>query len=513
MKPIIKNLLQRIQKLTKNKPSKASSNPPNKARRQTCEAGSTLNGCRKKILESPQKLARGHGFILLEISANKNLLIGDRFPHANFLHALSESLGVQPDIRIIQTDHLKEWAKLTYGEDVNEREKSGEPFTVDNNTSALIDTIFYDAIRFNASDFYLELNDTSCKSFYRVSGRLTKKSFHTLDWGRNLLARLKILANLNLDKTGKPQEGRFRYTLSQKQISCRLSFLASETNESLVVRLLSNDPLAFTLDRLGMPEPILQSLKKLSNAEMGGMLLITGPTGSGKTTTLYSLLQFLNSESRKILTLEDPVEAEIEGVVQTEVNENLGLSFESGLKALLRQDPNVIMLGEIRDKATAAAAVQSALSGHLLLTTVHAKSTIDVFFRCLELGIERATLATSLLGILNQRLLPALCLHCRKSFQAIEGSTYPAVSENVAPFTVNHRGCEKCQHTGYFGRRALFEWLPLSNEIGNGLINGLSPSELNGLAQNNGLLSFSEHKKMLVNSGLIAQESCEMGNV
>jgi general secretion pathway protein E len=213
-----------------------------------------------------------------------------------------------------------------------------------------------------------------------------------------------VLAQLNLDRTGRPQEGHFRYVLGEHSVFCRLSYIASDRTQSLVLRLFYDALFQFRLDQLGMPPVCLEAVLQTMGAAIGGLLLITGATGSGKTTTLYSLVQSLVARHRKVITLEDPIEAEIDGAIQTEIDERLGYSFAAGLKAILRQDPDVIVIGEIRDAATAALAFHASLSGYLVLATLHAKSLEDVCLRCSELGVNPAEAEGSLLCVVHQRL-------------------------------------------------------------------------------------------------------------
>ena len=353
--------------------------------------------------ESVRSKLRDNGWILVNNCKDYATIIADNVPNESLLESFRQKLEKQIYVKILQTDQLLEWAELIYGNNVSSGLNAhiGEP----NN---YIEAIIAEAVKQRASDFYIELTEKTCRTFFRINGKITNKENHSVEFGNTLFSIIKNIAQISLDETDKPQEGRFSCTIDNTKVNCRLSSVSSENSQNIVIRLLPNE-FKFSIDSIGMPANILADIKQLAKSEIGGMMLFAGPTGSGKTTTLYSLIKYLNSINKKILTLEDPVEADIDGVIQIEICEQTGLSFEYGLKSILRQDPNVIMIGEIRDKKTAEIAINAASCGHLVLATIHATSPQNVLIRCKELGINEISANTTLLCILTQSLTPVKC--------------------------------------------------------------------------------------------------------
>jgi len=337
----------------------------------------------------------------------------------------------------------------------------------------LVNSTLYDALRAGASDIHFECGPAGMEVKYRVDGVLdvaTRIAGRTL--AEQAISRIKVLAELDIAERRLPQDGRFRVSAGGRTTDLRVSVMPSIHGEDAVLRILDKRQLvpegsALTLDLLGFDTDSLARIRRLS-ALPYGMLLVTGPTGSGKTTTLYAAISETRTGREKIVTIEDPVEYELPGVLQIPVNEKKGLSFARGLRSILRHDPDTIMVGEIRDAETAEIAVQSALTGHLVLSTVHANSVFDVFSRFSHMGVDPHALVSALNGIWAQRLLRAVCQHCAVEYVPDEAER---ALLGFAPDThrghrfLRGRGCGDCRGTGYRGRRAIAEILTLTDPL------------------------------------------------
>ncbi|RZO24263.1 MAG: type II/IV secretion system protein, partial [SAR86 cluster bacterium] len=305
--------------------------------------------------------------------------------------------------------------------------------------------------------------------------------------------RIKIMSKLDISERRLPQDGRISISVGKRDIDLRVSTLPSSFGERVVLRILEKDKTHIQLEQLGFSEEILENFRKnLSKTE--GIILVTGPTGSGKTTSLYSGLREISDRSQNILTIEDPVEYALEGIGQTQVNNKTGLTFAKGLRAILRQDPDIVMVGEIRDKETAEIAIQASLTGHLVLSTVHTNSAVNAITRLRDMGIEPYLLSSSLVYVLSQRLVRRLCPHCKVEDDEsknslldkykIEGKIYKSV------------GCDKCDHTGYKGRLSIGEFININDKVSELIHNSASENEISDYV-------YTENKKIYEN-GLIA---------
>ncbi len=310
----------------------------------------------------------------------------------------------------------------------------------------LVNSTLHDALKAGASDIHLETGGPGLTVKYRIDGVLgVVKTVEGADFAEQAISRIKVLAELDIAERRVPQDGRFRARSGEREIDLRVSIMPSVLGEDAVLRILDKRALSdqltgLTLERLGFESEIAQKLRRLSG-EPYGMLLVTGPTGSGKTTTLYSVISELNKGLDKIITIEDPVEYQLPGVLQIPVNEKKGLSFARGLRSILRHDPDRIMVGEIRDPETAEIAVQSALTGHLVYTTVHANNVFDVIGRFRHMGVDTFNLAAALNVVMAQRLVRIICASCAA------------------------KGCAQCRGTGFRGRKAIAELMVLNDEI------------------------------------------------
>lgn len=358
----------------------------------------------------------------------------------------------------------------------------------------LINAVFLDALKATASDIHIESIPLGLALKFRVDGLLeTIRVVHGRPLAEQVLSRLKVLANLDIAERRRPQDGRFRVGLQGRIVDVRLSIMPSIHGEDAVLRLLDKSSLVppgeqLTLEALGFDDVDLQRLRALARLPYG-MLLVTGPTGSGKTTTLYAVLSEINTGRDKIVTIEDPVEYQLAGVLQVPVNEKKGLTFAVGLRSILRHDPDRIMVGEIRDTETADIAVQAALTGHLVLTTVHANNVFDVIGRFTHMGIDPYTLVSALTGIWAQRLLRRACSECAEPTSApdeVNEALSMQLSQSGTARWKTARGCAACRGTGYRGRLAIAEILVLDNDLRQMIIERRPAVELLNAARSRG---------------------------
>jgi general secretion pathway protein E len=327
----------------------------------------------------------------------------------------------------------------------------------------LINGIIADAARQGVSDIHIEPYESGLVVRMRVDGLLRETLRMPPHVAPVVVSRIKVMARLDIAERRVPQDGRVGLTLGGKLLDVRVSTLPSRAGERVVLRILDKENAGFDLDVLGMP-PEIDRIFRAALAEPNGIVLVTGPTGSGKTTSLYAGLRQLNDGSRNILTVEDPVEYAVDGVGQTQVNDKVGLSFATGLRAILRQDPDVVMVGEIRDRETADIAVQASLTGHLVLSTVHTNDAIGAITRLRDMKIEPFLLASTLRAVIAQRLVRRLCPTCRAPVQAT-GSVSALLGFDSGAVIYEARGCGECSNTGYKGRIGVFEAVRIDDTI------------------------------------------------
>src|SRR5689334_17243577 len=355
----------------------------------------------------------------------------------------------------------------------------------------LVDTTIYTAIQRRASDIHIETQDDAVYVKYRIDGvlqpamRPIDKRFHS-----TIISRVKVMAELDIAEKRVPQDGRFKLRMPGKTIDFRVSIMPSVHGEDAVIRILDKESISeqfheLRLDILGFPDYELRRFRKYI-AEPYGMVLVTGPTGSGKTTTLYAALSEIKTIEDKIITIEDPVEYQLKGITQIPINEKKGLTFARGLRSILRHDPDKIMVGEIRDNETAQIAIQPALTGHLVFTTVHANNVVDVLGRFLNMGVEPYNFVSSLNCILAQRLVRVICSNCKVEVRypndvLAEAALSPEIYATV-PF-VEGVGCLECSGTGFRGRSAISELLDLSDQIREMIISRRPTSEIKRVAR------------------------------
>jgi len=331
----------------------------------------------------------------------------------------------------------------------------------------LVNQMLVRALESRASDVHIEPFENQLKVRYRIDGILQEVEAPPRQLKAAVISRLKILAQLNIAERRLPQDGRIKIRLAGKDVDLRISTVPTMYGESVVIRLLERAQIFTQLNALGFPPGVLEHFNEMIS-KPHGMILVTGPTGSGKTTTLYGALQKINDPGKKIITIEDPVEYQLSGVNQIQVKPQIGLTFANGLRSIVRQDPDIIMVGEIRDAETAEIAVQAALTGHLVFSTLHTNDAAGAISRLLEMGVQDYLLASSLLGVLAQRLVRRLCPNCRREipFAGLDGQDPVWGHNGEAPRTVWEAvGCEACSMTGYLGRVGIFELLPATSEM------------------------------------------------
>ncbi len=373
----------------------------------------------------------------------------------------------------------------------------------------LVNSTLYDALKAGASDIHLESTAAGLAVKYRVDGVLDHAtSVNGIDVAEQIISRLKVLAELDIAERRVPQDGSFRVQANGRDIDLRVSVMPSIHGEDAVIRILDKRAMieaygALTLEALGFDAPSLVTLRALAQ-EAYGMLLVTGPTGSGKTTTLYAALTEIHNGREKIITIEDPVEYQLPGILQIPVNEKKGLTFAKGLRSILRHDPDKIMVGEIRDRETAEIAVQSALTGHLVLTTVHANNVFDVFGRFTHMGIDPYAFVSALNGIWAQRLVRINCPHCATEYTPDERELASVGLEraDVAAYRfMQGKGCGDCRGTGYKGRRSIAEILTLNDEIRELIVDKRPIRQIKQAAYDNGTRSLRQAALELVKRG------------
>jgi general secretion pathway protein E len=329
----------------------------------------------------------------------------------------------------------------------------------------LINAMLTEAIKINASDIHIEPFENRMRVRFRVDGMLREILRPPGNIAPLVISRIKVMAKLDIAEKRLPQDGRISLRVAGRAVDVRVSTLPSGYGERVVMRLLDKQAGRLTLENLGMDREVQTRFNTLLH-KPDGIILVTGPTGSGKTTTLYAGLARLNVKSRNILTVEDPIEYYIDGIGQTQVNSKVGMTFARGLRSILRQDPDVVMIGEIRDLETATIAVQASLTGHMVLSTLHTNSAIGAITRLRDMGVEPFLLASSLIGVMAQRLVRKLCPACKKPHTATESEcAWLNLPLENAPTIYSASSCSECNHLGYVGRTGVYEFVPVDDKL------------------------------------------------
>jgi len=411
-------------------------------------------------------------------------------------------LGFDLSLREIAPDELTKLLEQHYRKTQVpvHRDQSAET----TNSKDFLSRLIREAKSFSSSDIHLEVYEKKCRVRIRIDGKLVERySIDSVEYPV-LINKVKIMANLDIAEKRLPQDGRIFFNEGGSKFDIRVSILPTLHGEKIVLRLLNNDATDINIETLGFDSrqlsDYLECIKKPN-----GIILISGPTGSGKTTTLYATLKLLNQETHNILTIEDPIEYTLEGINQVQLKENIGLDFSSALKTFLRQDPDIIMVGEIRDPATANMAVRASLTGHLVLSTIHTNSAWDTISRLIDMDIPPYLIATTLNMSIAQRLVRKLCPHCKKE-QATSEEIFPKQFKIPENFTSHFiaNGCSKCFHTGYKGRIAIYEVIPIDFALAEEIKN--SNLAVSPLLKDKKIQSLAENALKLAQQGITSVE-------
>lgn len=364
----------------------------------------------------------------------------------------------------------------------------------------LLNLILSEAIQQKASDIHFEPFEEDLIIRYRIDGVLQKRHAPHADLQSKLLTRIKVLAHLDIAEHRLPQDGRIKIKMGQREIDLRVSTLPTSHGERIVLRILDKGNLCLNYDQLGFPKIMLQEYQKLL-ASSEGIILVTGPTGSGKTTTLYSTLIALANETRNIMTIEDPIEYKLPGISQIGVHPKIGLTFSRGLRHILRQDPDIVMVGEIRDRETAEIAIQAAMTGHLVFSTLHTNDAPTAIARLIDMGVEPFLLSATIKGIIAQRLVRTICVHCKESYtpKIAEEKKWAALISKKE--LVKGKGCPHCFGHGYLGRTGVWEFMKITDPLRSKIAEKMIASELRKLALEEGMLSLHSHGLSLIKEG------------
>ena len=403
-----------------------------------------------------------------------------------YYESAQEMEGISELINEIQQDSfLAEFEGRSASIDLDELKELSES----NPVKKLLNLVLLQAIRDKASDIHFEPFENEYKMRYRIDGVLYEMIPPPRHIAAALSSRIKVMANLDIAERRMPQDGRISLTVVGKPIDLRVSVLPTMFGESVVLRVLDRGQISLDLEKLGLRPNDLNIVRQLIH-KPNGIVIVTGPTGCGKTTTLYSALTELNSIESKLITTEDPVEYDIDGIIQVQMKPDIGLTFARCLRSILRQDPDIVMVGEIRDLETAEIAAQASLTGHLVFTTLHTNDAPSSIARLLDLGVEPFLITATLEGIVAQRLIRRICENCKTAYQPNEAQLLELdlTPENIKGKTFYYgRGCSKCNNTGYKGRIGLFEIMTFNDEIRNLVMNHASTNILRAAAQKSGM--------------------------
>lgn len=366
----------------------------------------------------------------------------------------------------------------------------------------MVDFLFKNAVDMRASDIHIEPFESYIRIRYRIDGELQEVNTLGVESLAPLVTRIKILADLNIAEKRIPQDGKIITKIGNNDVDLRISILPVVNGEKVVIRILNRSSYKVGKDKLGMTEDNLRKLDNIINSPHG-IVLVTGPTGSGKSTTLYTVLNELNSSDVNIITVEDPVEYTLDGINQVNVNTKAGLTFASGLRSILRQDPDIVMIGEIRDDETAQIAVKAAITGHLVMSTLHTNDAPSSITRLIDMGIEPYLVATSISGVIAQRLIRTICPHCKRAYEASDYEKKILIGNNNEQLILyKGEGCGYCNNTGYLGRRGVHEIMEITREHRDAINETRDSNVYKDIAIKNGMTTLGEECKRLVLEGI-----------
>lgn len=368
----------------------------------------------------------------------------------------------------------------------------------------LVDGLIYNAINTNTSDIHIEPMSNKTRIRYRIDGELSEVASIPISSHQLVVGRIKILAHMDISEKRIPQDGRVIFNNHYGFVDLRVSSLPTVYGEKIVIRILKKSTTDIKRKELGFSEKDEKIIDRLISTQ-GGLILVAGPTGSGKTTTLYSILKDLNKNVKNIITIEDPVEYMIDGLNQINVNTKIGLDFSQVLRSVLRQDPDVIMIGEIRDQETAKIAVRAAITGHLVLSTIHTIDAPSTIIRLIEMGVEPYLVASSIKGVIAQRLVKKICPKCKTEYKA-DMLQQKIIDESKEHYLYKGKGCEHCQYTGYKGRVGIFEVLEITREHREAIVSNQNIDNFRDLCINKDMNNLQESCKILLLSGITTLE-------
>lgn len=365
----------------------------------------------------------------------------------------------------------------------------------------LLNLILIEAIQQGASDVHFDPSEVGLKVRYRIDGVLHIRHSPAIEYQAQMITRLKVMAKLDIAEHRLPQDGRIKLRIGRKEIDFRVSTLPVTGGERIVLRILDKGNVILGINRLGMLKETEEEFIRLINIPEG-IVLVTGPTGSGKTTSLYSAITHLSEDSVNIMTIEDPVEYHLKGIAQIAVHHKINLDFATGLRHILRQDPDVIMVGEIRDKETAEIAVQASLTGHLVLSTLHTNDAPSAITRLVDMGIEPYLLSSSIVGVLAQRLVRRICPHCKESYKPSKKDLQQIGLPGDIEELFHGTGCDVCYQSGYKGRHGIYELMTVTHPLQKQIVTSSDAIELRRIARSLGMKTLRDHGQELVKSGI-----------
>ncbi len=463
----------------------------------------------------PEELARKHLFIPLQIIGDSLMVvmadpddyiaIGDIFTKTNMkvqvAFANVTDIRRAIDIYYRATDEIQEKVNEFRPADIGDRE--AVDFSVETPVTESLDLLIQQAVRDRASDIHLEPQNNRLRIRYRIDGVLYDMNSVPINIHAELASRIKILAEMDVTRSKQAQDGQFSVRVGEKNIDIRVASTDTIHGERITLRLLDKSVSLFTLPELGFLPDTLKKYQALLHYPFG-MILVGGPTGSGKTTTLYTSINEIDRKRHNIMTIEDPVEYQFENISQSQVDSKAGVTFASGLRAMLRQDPDVILVGEIRDKETAITAVQAALTGHLVFSSIHANDAVSMITRLLDLGVEPGLVSSTLIALLAQRMVRRICTNCRviATPTVVQKELYLKEIGQELPAVYKGTGCHLCGNTGYMGRIGIFEMLVMSEAMQKMLFSDVSIGELRQEAIHEGIYTMKRDGLLKVKEGI-----------
>ena len=367
----------------------------------------------------------------------------------------------------------------------------------------ILENILQKAVLLNASDIHIEPFEKLLKIRMRVDGSLKEINTYNIELHSQLSTLIKLLAGMNIAEKRLPQDGRIDKDIDNNIVDLRISTIPTVHGEKIVIRILNRNTFFKSKYEIGFSDEAINKIKSMT-ADMSGLIIVTGPTGSGKTTTLYSILNDFKNIDKNIVTIEDPVEYKLEGINQIQVNYKYGLDFATGLKSILRQDPDIIMIGEIRDKETAQIAIRAASTGHLVISTMHTNNSVESISRLVDMGVPRYLISSVLKGVISQKLVRKVCGHCSIE-EELDENTYKKLKLKTIKI---EQGCSKCNYSGYKGRIAVYEILEINKRIKHSIIDSELSDEIYNLGKLNGMISFQDSCSYLLKNGITTLKEC-----